>query len=135
MIKYNRNFAKVNEDGTLSYAPMPMKVKRHYHQEGIHPKTGKRWVLDWDADETVLRPTATDYSTMGYSLVVVEDPRTPPKEGFIWRATGKWAKCEDGRIHRVFVEEALPPPPPPPPKRKCEKIRRFLGKIVRKLII
>ena len=49
---YNRNFAKVNEDGTLSYAPMPMKVKRHYHQEGVHPKTGKRWVLDWDADET-----------------------------------------------------------------------------------
>lgn len=126
-MKQNRNFGKL-ENGTLTYAPIPLKVVTHHHDEEdvpiIDPETGEptgeteHIVRDWDTVEVKLHPTADDYAQMGWLPVVDNPPPESPIEGWHYKLIG-W--CESGGkiMHQYVLEKDPPPAPRTFSKLKC----------------
>ena len=121
-MKLNRNFAKLKQDGTLDYGPIPLKVVTHHHEEEDVPKydpetgepTGEteHVVRDWDTTENKAFPTAADFRQMGYLPVdYAWTPSDPAPEGKEWTRTGKFVDA-DGTLVPEYAATDIPPPPP-----------------------
>lgn len=120
MIKYNRNFAKQNPDGTPAFAPMPLRLEIPHHEEWdediIDPETGEptgekeHKEYDWVEKRTVIHPKKADILLAGYKHLYDTQPGVH-EEGKHWEYTGRIADSDTfWRWEYVLVDD--PPPAP-----------------------
>ena len=98
MTTINKRFGKLNQDGTIDYARVPLRITRHFREERdeevFDEETGEptgetvKRTYDYDTHEMKLRPTVQDYLDMGYLPVV--DVVPDAAEGYHNIRTGKW---------------------------------------------
>lgn len=128
---FNRNFAKVKQDGTLDYGPIPLTVVTHHHEEWdepvFDPETGEptgeteHKSRDWDTSRREVFPTAADFRQMGYPPVDYGyTPSEPAPEGKRWAQTGKYVEA-DGTIRPEYAAVDIPPAPPRRWSRRAAK--------------
>jgi hypothetical protein len=113
MTKYDRNFAKPDENGKPLFCPLPLAVIIHHHDEGDDPDTGEHWERDWDEKRTEVFPSDADKALMGYLPLSPDWPVDPP-QGQHYERTDKIEPNGDDGYKWVY---ALVDTPPPPPRR------------------
>lgn len=123
----NRNFAQLEENNRIVYAPdLVIRVDHHhdewdepvYDEDGnpvIDPETGEqkteRKTQDWDAERRELHPTADDYANAKDGPWLPLDNTKPEKEGAYFVST-EYGDLVDGRIVRRYDERPIVAPPP-----------------------
>ena len=123
----NRNFAKLDENNKIIYAPdWVIRVDHHhdewdepvYDEDGnpvIDPETGEqkteRKTQDWDTERRELHPTADDYANAKDGPWLPLDSAKPEKDGAYFVST-EYGDLVDGRIVRRYDERPIVAPPP-----------------------
>lgn len=122
----NRNFAKLEENNRIIYAPDWVIRVDHHHDEwdepvydkdgnpAIDPETGKQKTehktQDWDTERRELHPTADDYSNAKDGPWLPLDSTKPEKDGAYFVST-EYGDLVDGRIVRRYDERPIVAPP------------------------
>ena len=123
----NRNFAKLEENNRIIYAPdWVIRVDHHhdewdepvYDEDGnpvIDPDTGEQKTehktQDWDTERRELHPTADDYANAKDGPWLPLDSAKPEKDGAYFVST-EYGDLVDGRIVRRYEESPIVAPPP-----------------------
>ena len=123
----NRNFAKLEENNRIIYAPDWVIRVDHHHDEwdepvydedgnpAIDPETGKQKTehktQDWDTERRELHPTADDYANAKDGPWLPLDNTKPEKDGAYFVST-EYGDIVDGRIVRRYEERPIVPPQP-----------------------
>ena len=124
----NRNFAKLEENNRIVYAPDWVIRVDHHHEEWdepvydedgnpvIDPETGRQKTehktQDWDTERRELHPTADDYANAKDGPWLPLDNTKPEKDGAYFVST-EYGDLVDGRIVRRYDERPIVAPPPP----------------------
>ena len=124
----NRNFAKLDTENKIIYAPDWVIRADHHHEEWdepvydedgnpiIDPETGKQKTEhkthDWDTERRELHPTADDYAHAKDGPWISLDSTKPEKDGVYFVST-EYGDLVDGRIVRRYDERPIVAPPPP----------------------
>ena len=124
----NSNFAKLEENNRIIYAPdWVIRVDHHhdewdepvYDEDGnpvIDPDTGEQKTehktQDWDTERRELHPTADDYANAKDGPWLPLDNTKPEKDGAYFVST-EYGDLVDGRIVRRYEERPVVPPAPP----------------------
>ena len=121
MIKYNKNYAKPDENGCPLYAPIPLVLHIPHHDEWdedvIDQETGEptgekeHKERDWIEDKYVQQPSVAEWAQAGY-LPLNDTELGLPEQGKHWQRTGK---IKDADTY-YFWEYVLVDDPPPPPR-------------------
>ena len=106
----NRNFAKLDENNKIIYAPDWVIRVDHHHEEWIDPETGEKHESDWDAERRELHPTADDYAHAKDGPWLPLDSTKPEKVGVYFVST-EYGDLVDGRIVRRYDERPIVAPP------------------------
>ena len=107
----NRNFAQLDENHRIIYAPDWVIRVDHHHEEWIDPETGEKHESDWDAERRELHPTADDYAHAKDGPWLPLDSTKPEKVGVYFVST-EYGDIVDGRIVRRYEERPIVAPPP-----------------------
>ena len=123
----NRNFAQLEENNRIVYAPDWVIRVDHHHDEWdetvydkdgnpvIDPETGKQKTehktQDWDTERRELHPTADDYANAKDGPWLPIDNTKPEKDGAYFVST-EYGDLVDGGIVRRYDERPIVAPPP-----------------------
>lgn len=120
MTKYNRDYVKPDAEMRPLFAPMPLRIEIHHHEEWdediIDPETGEptgekeHKEYDWVEYRTVIHPEEPDILLAGYLPLSPDRPVDQP-EGKHYERTGKIEP--DGGGYRWAYALVDDPPPPP----------------------
>ena len=124
----NRNFAKLDENNRIIYAPDWVIRVDHHHEEWDEPvydkdgnpvidsETGKQKTehktQDWDTERRELHPTADDYTNAKDGPWLPLDNTNPEKDGVYFVST-EYGDLVDGRIVRRYDERPIVAQTPP----------------------
>ena len=123
----NRNFAQLDENNKIVYAPDWVIRVDHHHEEWdepvydedgnpiIDPDTGEQKTehktSDWDTERRELHPTADDYAHAKDGPWLPLDSTKPEKDGAYFVST-EYGDLVDGRIVRRYDERPIVAPEP-----------------------
>ena len=107
----NRNFAKLDEQNRIIYAPDAVIRVDHHHEEWIDPRTGEKHEKDWDTERRELHPDADDYAHAKDGPWVTLVSEKPEKVGVTYAST-EYGDLVDGVIRRRYTEHPIVAPVP-----------------------